>query len=74
MAKPQKRAPHEDPAAPLSDPELDALERNAGVQTRRLAAEVRRLRALILHAYPYVPENEETRDLVAKLKAEMNRR
>jgi hypothetical protein len=40
---------------------------------RRLAAEARRLRQLVIDAEPYVPDNEQTRtmDLPARLKGEV---
>ena len=38
-----------------------------------LLREVRRLQALILEAHPYVPEREDTHELLAKLKAEVDR-
>lgn len=38
-----------------------------------LVAEIRRLRALAVSAYPHVPESIVTRELVARLKAEVDR-
>lgn len=40
---------------------------------RRLLADVRRLRALAMEAYPHVPDRIETRELRAKLTAEGDR-
>lgn len=41
----------------------------------RLVTDYRRLRQLVVDAEPYVPDNEQTRtiDLVARLKAEIDR-
>lgn len=46
-----------------------------GEDVRRLFADVRRLRQLVIDAEPYVPDNERTRtmDLPARLKAEVDR-
>ena len=67
-------------SVPLTEAVLASFERLArGEPTedlvKALVAEVRRLRQLIIDAEPYVPDNEQTRtrDLPARLKAEMER-
>jgi hypothetical protein len=46
----------------------------AARRTLELVREVETLRELLLLAYPHVPETAETRELVAKLKAEVDRK
>jgi hypothetical protein len=67
-------------SVPLTEAVIASFERLArGEPTedlvKALVAEVRRLRQLIIDAEPYVPDNEQTRtrDLPARLKAEMER-
>jgi hypothetical protein len=50
-----------------------ALNERCAADLARLVAEVHRLRELIALAYRSVPEREETRGLMAKLKAEVDR-
>jgi hypothetical protein len=50
-----------------------ALNERCAADVTRLVAEVHRLRELIALAYHSVPERAETRDLMAKLKAEVDR-
>jgi hypothetical protein len=63
----------------LAHPKLDAFAQEApgkAVLIRRLVAEVRRLRQLVIAAEPYVRDNEQTRatGLAARLKAEVDRK
>jgi hypothetical protein len=46
------------------------------IDTKRLVAEIRRLRQLVIDAEPYVPDSEQTRtmDLPARLRAEVERK
>ena len=67
-------------SVPLTEAVIASFERLArGEPTedlvKALVAEVRRLRQLIIDAEPYVADNEQTRtrDLPARLKAEMER-
>jgi hypothetical protein len=53
--------------------EATALNEQCAADVARLVAEVHRLRELVLLVYHYVPEREETRELVARLKAEVDR-
>jgi hypothetical protein len=66
---------------PLTGPELAHLELQndvtglSTVDIRRLLADNRRLRRLVIDAEPHVPDNEHTRtmDLPPRLKAEVHR-
>ena len=53
--------------------EATALNEQCSADLVRLVAEVHRLRELILLVYQYVPEREETRGLMVKLKAAVDR-
>jgi hypothetical protein len=67
--------------APLTGPELAHLELQndvtglSTVDIRRLLADNRRLRRLVIDAEPHVPDNEQTRtvDLSPRLKAQVRR-
>jgi hypothetical protein len=56
--------------------DLEPLHRKDADAVVRLIADVRRLRQLVIDAEPYVPDNDQTRtmDLLARLKAEVDRR
>jgi len=62
---------------PISGKELDELSAKAGVTSlstqdvRRLLADYRRLRQIVLDAYPYVPDNER---LFERIKDEIDRK
>ena len=66
---------------PLTGPELAHLELQndvtglSTIDVRRLLADNRRLRELVIDAGPHVPDNEQTRtmDLPPRLKAEVDR-
>jgi len=63
----------------LAHPKLDAFAQEApgkAVLIRRLVAEVRRLRQLVIAAEPYVRDNAQTsaNGLAARLKAEVDRK
>lgn len=72
---------NDDEPKPIGGKELDELTAKAGVtglatvDVRRLLANYRRLRQLVIDAEPYVPDNEQTRtmDLPARLKDEVDR-
>ena len=49
------------------------LNEQCAADVARLVDEVRRLRELIALAYLYVPEGEQTRSLMARLKVEVGR-
>jgi hypothetical protein len=61
----------------LTEHELDVLsdacEMYGPIQVVDLIAELRRLRQLVAEAQTNLPDNEQTRDLQARLKAELDR-